>query len=137
MDINIRLMNEDDHNKVLALYEEVFGKKQINDYHIKDSNALFIIAQFNNEVVGLVQLDIIMDVFKGVKYGYINSVCTSPHYRRMGIGEKLMTKATEIAKENNCKYIELTSSDSKVAAHKLYFKNGYQIRKTNVFKKEL
>lgn len=137
MDIEICLMSEEDHMQVLSLYERVFNKKQKNDYHISDSNAIFVVAKTEGKVIGLVQLDIITDVFKGIKYGYINSVCTDFNYRNMGVGDKMIKECTKIAINNNCNYIELTSSDSKVIAHKLYYKNGYVIRKTNVFRKEL
>ena len=65
MDIIIKRMEEKEHNMVLDLYERVFDKKQIQPFHISDSNGIFVIAKDNDRVVGLVQLDIIVDVFKG------------------------------------------------------------------------
>lgn len=137
MDIIIKRMEEKEHNMVLDLYERVFDKKQIQPFHISDSNGIFVIAKDNDRVVGLVQLDIIVDVFKGIKYGFINSVCTDAQYRGRGIGDRMIKEVHRIAKERGCSYIELTSSDSKKAAHRLYFKNGYVIRDTNVFRVSL
>ena len=137
MDIIIKRMEEKEHNMVLDLYERVFDKKQIQPFHISDSNGIFVIAKDNDRVVGLVQLDIIVDVFKGIKYGFINSVCTDAQYRGRGIGDRMIKEVHRIAKKMGCSYIELTSSDSKKAAHRLYFKNGYVIRDTNVFRVSL
>ena len=98
MDIIIKRMEEKEHNMVLDLYERVFDKKQIQPFHISDSNGIFVIAKDNDRVVGLVQLDIIVDVFKGIKYGFINSVCTDAQYRGRGIGDWMINEVHMIAK---------------------------------------
>lgn len=135
--MNIRLLRNNEYDKALNLYEKVFNKKQITKYELNDSNAYFIVAEIDNNIVGLVQLDIIIDVFGGFKYGYVNSVCVDENYRKNGIGTKLMNMVTEICEKEKCKHIELTSSNNKKAAHQLYFKLGYEIRDTNVFRKKL
>ena len=42
-----------------------------------------------------------------------------------------------MAKDDNISYIELTSRSSREAANHLYLKNGFVIRDTNVFRKEM
>ena len=44
--------------------------------------------------------------------------------RGMGIGKKLMDEADKFAKEKNCNYALLVSSDYRKSAHKFYEKVG-------------
>ena len=49
----------------------------------------------------------------------------------------MLLRVFDICKSMNISYIELTSNSSRVNAQSLYINSGFEIRDTNVFRKEL
>lgn len=47
----------------------------------------------------------------GTKYAYVNSVFVYPQYRRRGVGGELMKMAIAWARERDCTYVRLRSSE--------------------------
>lgn len=66
--------------------------------------------------------------------GYIEDVVVDVKFRGLSIGEKLMHKGIEQAKELGLQYIGLTSRPERVAANHLYKKLGFVKRETNVYR---
>ncbi len=57
------------------------------------------------------------------KIGLLNSVYTSPEYRRQGIGKVLLGKVVEEARQYGCATVQLTASDMGIL---LYENFGFQ-----------
>ena len=57
--------------------------------------------------------------------------------RCRGIGEKLIRASIERAEAEGAKTIDLTSRPTRVEAHRLYRRCGFEIRETCVFRKKL
>ena len=55
----------------------------------------------------------------------------------MGIATKMLEFIFNYAKNDDVSYIELTSKSSREAANHLYLKNGFVVRDTNVFRKDI
>lgn len=66
--------------------------------------------------------------------GYIEDVVVDEKFRGLKIGEKLMQKGIDKAKELGLLYIGLTSKPERVAANHLYKKLGFVKRDTNVYR---
>lgn len=96
-----------------------------------------LIAVINNKVVGYLVLNKMVDGVRGVDYFYVNYVCTHPDFRNRHIATLMFEKVFSICRENNIVYLELTSSPEREVAHYLYNKLGFQIRETDVFRKEI
>uniref|UniRef100_A0A7J3QEB0 Ribosomal-protein-alanine N-acetyltransferase n=1 Tax=Ignisphaera aggregans TaxID=334771 RepID=A0A7J3QEB0_9CREN len=85
---------------------------------------LFLVAEYNNKIVGYVSGLIRTDGF-----GHIVSLCVDPEHRRKGIGKQLMLKIEESMKKlfNVCLYrLEVRVSNS--IAILLYESIGYRIQ---------
>jgi ribosomal protein S18 acetylase RimI-like enzyme len=64
---------------------------------------------------------------------WIEDVVVDSAVRGGGIGELLTRAAVEFASRAGAKTIDLTSHQSRVAAHRLYEKVGFSIRDTSVY----
>ena len=56
-------------------------------------------------------------------------------YRRMGYAKRLFEEVEKLVKENNIKYVELTSGNHRKAAHYFYQSKDFKIKDTTVFVK--
>lgn len=54
--------------------------------------------------------------------------------RGLGVGEALVHSAVNLAKQRGAKTIDLTSRQSRRAAHRLYEKAGFHVRDTSVYR---
>ena len=91
----------------------------------------------NNLVVGYVVFNKIVDKVRNISYCYANYVCVHNDYRNQHIATKLLEKAFSICKDEGISYIELTTNPTRVEAHELYKKLGFEQRNTDVFRKEI
>jgi ribosomal protein S18 acetylase RimI-like enzyme len=53
--------------------------------------------------------------------------------RGQGVGEALMLRAMQVAKDRGAKQMTLTSNSSREAANRLYLRMGFKRRETNAF----
>lgn len=63
----------------------------------------------------------------------IEDVIVDQSMRRRGIGEALMRRAIELAREASAEGVSLTSNPSREAANLLYQAMGFELRKTNPY----
>lgn len=116
------------------LLELSFHLKKIGHVSSED---IELIAIENDKVIGYLVLNQLVDGVRNLTYYYVNYVCTHPDYRNQHIATKMFEKVFAICKEKGISYLELTSNPSRVAAHHLYHKLGFQVRNTTVFRKEI
>ena len=67
----------------------------------------------------------------------IEDVVVDNSARGQGIGEALVKRAIEVAREKGVQYISLTSSSAREAANRLYMKVGFKKRETNAYQMKL
>jgi ribosomal protein S18 acetylase RimI-like enzyme len=65
---------------------------------------------------------------------WIEDVVVDDAARGRGIGEALTLAAVSLAKARGAKTVDLTSSRSRKAAHRLYEKSGFHVRDTSVYR---
>jgi ribosomal protein S18 acetylase RimI-like enzyme len=63
----------------------------------------------------------------------IEDVIVDETMRRRGIGEALVRKAIDLAREEGAEGVSLTSNPQRQAANKLYGSIGFQLRQTNPY----
>jgi ribosomal protein S18 acetylase RimI-like enzyme len=104
---------------------------------IADSSSILLLAREDesNYIVGTLTL-IIYKVPTGIR-SIVEDVVVDLSARGKGVGEALLQKAVEIAKEKGARNISLTSNPQRVAANQLYMKLGFTRRETNSYKMEL
>ncbi len=133
----VRKYKHEDNEKILYLYNEAFDKNytEIKLSPLPYSN--IFVLEIEDKIIGMVCIDILNDIFKGIYYGYLNNICILKKYQNMGYATYLLNYAEKFAKDNGCAYIMLTSNDNRIFAHKMYLKNNYKIIDTNLFRKNL
>lgn len=134
MKIIIREYSNTDLNSLNQLLYEAFNMKKSEN---KSNYNIELVAIINETVVGYLTLNPLYDSVQNINYAHINYVCTLKEYRNIGIATRLFQKVFDICKKQNISYIELTSNKARIEAHDLYKKLGFDIRETNVFRKEL
>ena len=132
--MEVRKYKVEDFNRVNEIIKESFGYEREN---ISNDMAHEFVACIDDNVVGYLILNEMLDIIKNKKIYHIDYVCVDPNYRGNNIGKAMMDYVMDFAKENGGSRIELTSNPTRVAAHKLYEKCGFIKRDTDVFRKEL
>ncbi|NOH03516.1 MAG: GNAT family N-acetyltransferase [Chloroflexi bacterium] len=103
---------------------------------VQDASSTLLAARnASGEIVGALSLAVYR-VPTGIR-SVIEDVIVDLSARGQGIGEALMQKAIEIAKEKGASNIALTSNPARVAANSLYLKMGFKKRETNAYQMKL
>jgi GNAT superfamily N-acetyltransferase len=85
------------------------------------------LALVNNEVVGVINLNECSAIYAGGKFGEITEMYVKPDYRSKDIGEKLIEKAKNFARERSWEVIEVGAPDVPRCKKTVnfYLKNGF------------
>lgn len=67
------------------------------------------------------------------RVGRVEDVIVLKSVRGRGIGREIMSLLIRISQEDGCKKLNLTSRESRVAAHSLYRSLGFKEKETHVF----
>jgi GNAT superfamily N-acetyltransferase len=91
-----------------------------------DPNQNLIVAELDGEVVGTLQLSFLPGLsFRGAWRGQIEAVRIASHLRNRGLGEWMIRWAVEQCRARDCKMVQLTSTATRVAAHRFYARLGF------------
>ena len=107
------------------------NSQQIEALIASDNTHLFV-AELESEIVGMLSL-VVVDIPTGRK-AWIEDVVVDEKARGLYIGAALVEKAKDVAAELGAKKIYLTSNPSRVAAHAIYKKCGFEEYDTSVFR---
>lgn len=104
------------------------------------SKAAIVLAAVDDEdpdrkILGSMTL-VVFRIPTGVR-SWVEDVVVDTEYRGRGIGEKLIRTAIARAEAEGAKTIDLTSRPSRVEAHRLYKRCGFEMRETCVFRRKL
>jgi ribosomal protein S18 acetylase RimI-like enzyme len=99
------------------------------------SSTLLVARDGSNKIIGALTL-IVYTVPTGIR-SIIEDVIVDESARGKKIGEQLIVKAIEIAKQKGANNISLTSNPHRLAANQLYLKLGFTKRETNAYQMKL
>ena len=105
---------------------------------LEDKNTYFLLATFNNEVIGLIWLNFNEKLSKYEyqrKQIWIEGIYVRAEYRRKGIAKKLVNEAINKAKFLNAQSVELMIWNFNETSKK-FFENYFKVRSL-ILKKEL
>jgi ribosomal protein S18 acetylase RimI-like enzyme len=103
---------------------------------VRDSSSTLMVARTERgEIIGALTL-IVYRVPTGIR-SIIEDVIVDNSTRGQGIGEALMKRAIDVAREKGAKNISLTSNPMREAANRLYVKVGFKKRETNAYQIKL
>ena len=102
------------------------------------SKASIVLAAVDDEdpeerILGTMTL-VVFRIPTGVR-AWVEDVVVDKEARGKGIGEKLIRTSIERAKAEGSKTIDLTSRPTRVEAHRLYKRCGFEMRETCVFRR--
>ena len=99
---------------------------------LSNSNNLYLIAELNNEIVGICfsQIKEILNnkIMKDRKILHIENICVDKDHQRNGIGKELYEQIVKLAKEKNIDNIELMVWGFNENAIKFYKNLGMTIK---------
>ena len=95
------------------------------------SSTLMIARNKNRKIIGALTLAVYR-VPTGIR-SIIEDVIVDGSSRGQGIGEALMKRAIEVAREKGAGNISLTSNPMREAANRLYLRMGFKKRETNAY----
>ncbi|MBV6393910.1 MAG: hypothetical protein KPEEDBHJ_03155 [Anaerolineales bacterium] len=99
------------------------------------SSTLLLARADDGGIVGALNLTVYR-VPTGVR-SIIEDVIVDTSARGRGVGQALMQRAIELAKDKGAKNIALTSNPARAAANRLYVKLGFKKRETNAYQLNL
>lgn len=114
--------------------EKAFSVEAIRA-ELNDENAIFIIAEFENESAGYAKITLgaIEDGIVAEKPIELNRLYSHQRFLGKGIGQKLMDECFRIAKENDCDAMWLGVWEFNPRAQAFYKKYGFREVGTHIF----
>lgn len=99
---------------------------------LKSESSVLLIARAEDSfIVGTLSLTVYR-VPTGIR-SIIEDIVVDERLRGQGIGEALMRRALEIAKEKGSAQVTLTSNPKREDANRLYLRLGFKRRETNAY----
>ncbi|MFC0271055.1 GNAT family N-acetyltransferase [Metabacillus herbersteinensis] len=117
LDTYLKLLQELDKDNVLSIEEAQLMHNKVSNYPFYK-----IYCAANDEVIiGTFSL-IICDNFGhgGLKFAIVENVVVHPEYKDMGIGKKMLKEAMNLAINNKCYKLMLSSNENRQEAHAFY-----------------
>ncbi len=96
-----------------------------------EASTLIVVRNENAKIIGALTLTVYR-VPTGIR-SIIEDVIVDSSARGQGIGEALLSRAIEIAREKGASNISLTCNPMREAANRLYQRMGFKKRETNAY----
>lgn len=134
--MEVELLKKKDIDEYIKLIYEIFGyesNKEAIEKLIKKSKVLII--KKDDIIVASANIEERYEYIKDQKYYFVSYLGVKKEYRRKGYASKIFEKIENLVKENDIKYLELTSGNQRRSAHYFYKTNNFKIKDTTVFVK--
>lgn len=93
---------------------------------LEHPDALLLVAEAQGEVLGFMSLHFIAQLALPGDFCRLSYLCVDEQARSLGTGALLERRAVEEARRRGCDRIELHSHQRRTAAHRFYFREGYE-----------
>lgn len=142
--MHIRNAKIEDYNQIVELYNELYDiekvfdinlsktyiisdkQKNIIEKRIKSRKEIFLIAEENEKIIGLIDGYILDNNHHIEKVGYLDHLCVKKDYRKLGIAKKLIDDFSIKMKNKKVGYIKLNAFENNIPAINLYKKLGFK-----------
>ena len=134
--MEIRELNEGDLESLIKLYEQLDGAN--GNYTAEDARKIwkdeiegnkkikYFGAVENGKVISTCYVLIIPNLTRlGSSIAFVENVVTDKAFRGQGLGRKIMEKAIDFARQNNCYKVILQSASFRKEAHQFYKNLGF------------
>jgi GNAT superfamily N-acetyltransferase len=138
--ITIRKALRSDVRAIVKLFsEDILGSKRENytagisqKYYDAfetislDNTQVLVVAEIDGKVIGTLQISYVTNMsFEGSVRAMIEGVHVNQELRSQGIGKYLMEWAILQAKNQGCRFVQLTSNKQRQDAHRFYERLGF------------
>lgn len=115
-----------------SLYENILA-------YLRDPDRFLLVSEIEGRVVGCIALDMAQTFHREGKSMRVVSLVVDCMYQKKGIGRSLLERAEDLARNNGCWIIELTSSfwRQRKGVHDFYVNRGYLKEGSQYFHKLL
>ncbi len=119
------------HSESDLISKENLQSMSVVDYAketIKDPNQIFLIAKFNNEIIGIVRCEIqkTLSFYKEPYQAYIDDLVVIKKYRGEGIAEKLINSCVEWAKNKKANLLTCKIWNFNKESEKFFKRIGFK-----------
>lgn len=142
--IKIRELTINDVDTLIKLLEQLWVGKSIDENAVKrviekglnSDCQIYICATDNKKLIGYCSLTIKNNLWMSANLGNVDELVVDSEYRNQGIGKLLMAEIEQIAKNHECKRLELDSAFHRTIAHEFYERLGFE-KRAYLFSKEI
>lgn len=116
-------------NKYRIFYKQTSdleGAKTFIKSHLENEDSVIFVAKTSDEYVGFTQLYPTFSSISMKSAWILNDMFVDAKARKQGVGEKLLQKAQDFARETDAKSITLETTPDNEGAQRLYVRNGYK-----------
>jgi len=127
----IRNAAKDDVDSIYEFMNELeevnFDQNTFTDNYFKNllsTDIVYLVAVNNDIIVGFISIYIQYLLHHNANIAEIQELFVKDDQRNLKIGQQLFTKAKEIALQNNCSQIEVTTNQKRIQSQNFYLKQG-------------
>jgi len=102
---------------------------------IGDPATTLLVARYDARIVGAAA--VLVYATPAFVKARIEDVVVDEHSRGKGVGEALVRRCLEVARERSAEIVELQSARWRKVANRLYPRLGFQLRESNLYRLEL
>lgn len=142
--MKIRKARIEDYNQIIELYKQLYDaekgfdsnlseiyevsdkQKTIIEKRIKSRKEIFLVAEKENKIIGLIDGYILDNNHHIEKVGYLDHLCVDNNFRKLGIANKLINEFSNRMKTKNVLYLKLNAFEKNIPAISLYKKMGFE-----------
>jgi GNAT superfamily N-acetyltransferase len=135
-DAKVRAPEPNDFDGIFLLLRQLWPDKALHRDELytvfrkglDDGREKYLVAICEGRIVGFASLTIKNNLWQEGNLGHVDELIVEMNYRGRGIGMLLLNRIIDLAKEQQCRRIELDSSFERSDAHDFYESHGFEKR---------
>jgi GNAT superfamily N-acetyltransferase len=134
--VQIRPSQLQDFDGVIALLRQLWPDKHLDldllrtvfQRALDCETQAYLCAVDGERVIGFGSLTLKNSLWQEGYLGHVDELVVDRDYRGHGIGVRLLTELTDLARRQGCRRVELDSALHRHEAHQFYGQNGFENR---------
>jgi len=102
------------------------GKKFLSERVTNNESVAFLAYDDNGNAMGFTHLYPLFSSTRMAKLWLLNDLYVNSSFRKLGVGEALIERAKQLARDTNARGLMLETANDNIPAQKLYEKTGWE-----------